>query len=106
MFFSSLSFAHREVDELADIDWDNLRFGIQKTDYMYHMKCCQDGEFCEGDLRPFGNIELSPSAGVLNYGQVCEAMFFYLIRHILFWSLQSFPNISIFPVLKYNISCL
>jgi branched-chain amino acid aminotransferase len=61
--------ASEEVDELADIDWDNLRFAIQKTDYMYHMKCCQDGEFCEGDLRPFGNIELSPSAGVLNYGQ-------------------------------------
>jgi branched-chain amino acid aminotransferase len=61
--------ASEEVDELADIDWDNLGFGIQKTDYMYLMKCGQDGEFCEGDLHPFGNIELSPSACVLNYGQ-------------------------------------
>jgi len=67
--FFPLSLPRREVDELADIDWDNLRFAIQKTDYMYLMKCCQDGEFCEGDLRPFGNIDLSPSAGVLNYGQ-------------------------------------
>lgn len=58
-----------EVDELADMDWDNLEFGIQKTDYMYLMKCGQDGVFSEGDLCPFGNIELSPSAGVLNYGQ-------------------------------------
>jgi len=58
-----------EVDELANIDWDNLGFGIQKTDYMYLTKCGQDGDFSEGSLCPYGNIELSPSAGVLNYGQ-------------------------------------
>uniref|UniRef100_A0A0C9S8Z3 Branched-chain-amino-acid aminotransferase n=1 Tax=Wollemia nobilis TaxID=56998 RepID=A0A0C9S8Z3_9CONI len=58
-----------EADELVDINWDGLGFGILPTDYMYLMKCGKDGEFCEGDLRPFGTIELSPSAGVLNYGQ-------------------------------------
>ncbi|XP_057846150.2 branched-chain-amino-acid aminotransferase 5, chloroplastic [Cryptomeria japonica] len=58
-----------EVDELADIDWDGLGFGIKQTDYMYIMKCGKDGIFFEGDLTPFGTIELSPSAGVLNYGQ-------------------------------------
>lgn len=56
-------------DELGNIDWDDLGFGIKKTDYMYIMKCGQDGVFSGGDLFPFGNIELSPSAGVLNYGQ-------------------------------------
>ncbi|KAL6498174.1 Branched-chain-amino-acid aminotransferase, mitochondrial [Orobanche gracilis] len=57
--------------ELADIDWDGLGFGIMPTDYMYVMKCSQgQGEtFSRGELRRFGNIELSPSAGILNYGQ-------------------------------------
>ncbi|KAK8962968.1 hypothetical protein KSP40_PGU020189 [Platanthera guangdongensis] len=36
---------------------------------MYIMKCSQDDEFSQGQLSRYGNIELSPSAGVLNYGQ-------------------------------------
>ncbi|KAK6151121.1 hypothetical protein DH2020_016053 [Rehmannia glutinosa] len=55
--------------ELADIDWDNLGFGFMPTDYMYTMKCTQGEIFSEGELKRFGNIELSPSAGILNYGQ-------------------------------------
>ncbi|KAL1195051.1 Branched-chain-amino-acid aminotransferase 3 [Cardamine amara subsp. amara] len=58
-----------EVSELADIDWDNIGFGLKPTDYMYVMKCNIDGEFSNGELQRFGNIEVSPSAGVLNYGQ-------------------------------------
>ncbi|XP_055804741.1 branched-chain amino acid aminotransferase 2, chloroplastic-like [Solanum dulcamara] len=55
--------------ELADIDWDNLGFGFMPTDYMYSMKCSQGENFSKGELQRFGNIELSPSAGILNYGQ-------------------------------------
>ncbi|KAL6573079.1 Branched-chain-amino-acid aminotransferase, mitochondrial [Orobanche hederae] len=55
--------------ELADIDWDDLGFGIMPTDHMYVMKCSQGETFSKGGLRRFGNIELSPSAGILNYGQ-------------------------------------
>ncbi|XVF59205.1 hypothetical protein PTKIN_Ptkin07bG0256600 [Pterospermum kingtungense] len=58
-----------EAYELADIEWDNLGFGFLPTDYMYVMKCTQGGNFSKGELQRFGNIELSPSAGVLNYGQ-------------------------------------
>ncbi|XP_010523589.1 PREDICTED: branched-chain-amino-acid aminotransferase 3, chloroplastic-like [Tarenaya hassleriana] len=58
-----------EMSEVADIDWDSIGFGIQPTDYMYIMKCGRDGNFSKGELQRFGNIELSPSAGVLNYGQ-------------------------------------
>ncbi|XP_021866926.1 branched-chain-amino-acid aminotransferase 2, chloroplastic [Spinacia oleracea] len=36
---------------------------------MYMMKCPRDEEFTEGRLIPYGNIELSPGACVLNYGQ-------------------------------------
>ncbi|GER39616.1 branched-chain-amino-acid aminotransferase [Striga asiatica] len=55
--------------ELANIDWDNLGFGIVPTDYMYVMKCSNVEAFSKGELQRFGNIELSPSAGILNYGQ-------------------------------------
>ncbi|KAH9625967.1 hypothetical protein KSS87_022367 [Heliosperma pusillum] len=54
---------------LIDIDWDSIGFGLTPTDYMYVMKCSEDDNFRHGKLNRFGNIELSPSAGVLNYGQ-------------------------------------
>ncbi|XP_037425720.1 branched-chain-amino-acid aminotransferase 2, chloroplastic-like isoform X1 [Triticum dicoccoides] len=54
----------------GDIDWDNLGFGLTPTDYMYVMRCSQEeGGFSRGELARYGNIELSPSSGVLNYGQ-------------------------------------
>lgn len=59
-----------EAAELADVDWDSLGFGFLPTDYMYTMKCPKGGNFSNGELQRFGNIELSPSAGILNYGQV------------------------------------
>eukprot|EP00897_Mesotaenium_endlicherianum_P002412 jgi/Mesen1/2199/ME000152S01282 len=59
----------------SEVDWDNLGFGLRATDYMYVMMCAQDGEWQAGELRPYGNLEMSPSAGVLNYGQgVFEGM--------------------------------
>ncbi|RDX70679.1 Branched-chain-amino-acid aminotransferase 2, chloroplastic, partial [Mucuna pruriens] len=56
-------------DEYADVDWDSLGFGLMPTDYMYITKCCEGQRFGQGQLTRYGNIELSPSAGVLNYGQ-------------------------------------
>ncbi|GAB4852428.1 Branched-chain-amino-acid aminotransferase, mitochondrial [Ancistrocladus abbreviatus] len=56
-------------DEVADIDWDNLGFGLMPTDKMYIMKCSKDENFLDGEIIPYGNIELSPAAAVLNYGQ-------------------------------------
>ncbi|MCE0480752.1 hypothetical protein HAX54_037855 [Datura stramonium] len=56
-------------EESADIDWDNLGFHLMQTDYMYVTKSSEDGIFTQGQLNRFGNIQLSPSAGVLNYGQ-------------------------------------
>ncbi|CAN4092232.1 unnamed protein product [Withania somnifera] len=56
-------------EESADIDWDNLGFKLMQTDYMYVTKSCDDGIFTQGQLNRYGNIQLSPSAGVLNYGQ-------------------------------------
>lgn len=56
-------------NEGADVDWDNLGFGLVPTDYMYTMKCFRDFNFTKGHLSRYGNIELSPSAGIINYGQ-------------------------------------
>ncbi|XP_038718595.1 branched-chain-amino-acid aminotransferase 2, chloroplastic-like [Tripterygium wilfordii] len=57
-------------DGYADVDWDNLGFGLVPTDYMYMMKCSKDDDkFEQGQVCRFRNIELNPAAGVLNYGQ-------------------------------------
>jgi hypothetical protein len=41
---------------------------------MYVMRCSTEdssaGSFSRGELSHYGNVELSPSSGVLNYGQV------------------------------------
>ncbi|KAL6339259.1 hypothetical protein AAG906_024410 [Vitis piasezkii] len=68
-FDAAVSGVYSEVSELADMDWDNLGFGFMPTDYMYVMKCSRGGNFSKGELQRFGNIEMNPSAGVLNYGQ-------------------------------------
>ena len=52
-----------------DIDWDKLTFSLTPTDTMYVSKTTAEDPWMPGDLRPYGNIEISPAAGVLNYGQ-------------------------------------
>ncbi|XP_031481797.1 branched-chain amino acid aminotransferase 2, chloroplastic-like [Nymphaea colorata] len=59
----------RGTSTVPELDWDNLGFGLVPTDYMYIMKCFKDGNFQKGELQKYGNIDLSPSSGVLNYGQ-------------------------------------
>ncbi|CAH2038419.1 unnamed protein product, partial [Thlaspi arvense] len=59
----------REYEEYADVDWDNLGFGLVRTDYMFSTRSCRDGNFEDGCLSRYGNIELNPAAGILNYGQ-------------------------------------
>lgn len=56
-------------DECPDVDWDKLGFGFMPTDYMYITKSSDAGYFEQGQLNRYENIHLSPSAGVLNYGQ-------------------------------------
>ena len=52
-----------------NIDWDKLGFDPIKTRSMYFANCSLNGRWNKGGLVPYGNIELSPAAGVLNYGQ-------------------------------------
>ncbi|GLT96965.1 hypothetical protein SLE2022_145550 [Rubroshorea leprosula] len=66
---SEPSIDKRGKAEYANINWDELRFSLTPTDYMYVMNCFKEENFSKGFLAPFGSIELSPSSGVLNYGQ-------------------------------------
>ncbi|XP_021718456.1 branched-chain amino acid aminotransferase 2, chloroplastic-like [Chenopodium quinoa] len=66
---ATLSDTLSQTSTLADIDWDNLGFGFLPTDYMYVMKCARGESFSKGELKRYGNIEMSPAAGILNYGQ-------------------------------------
>ncbi|KAF0932813.1 hypothetical protein E2562_012145 [Oryza meyeriana var. granulata] len=66
---ASLATNYTETSAVADLDWENLGFGLVQTDFMYIAKCGPDGNFSKGEVVPFGPIKLSPSAGVLNYGQ-------------------------------------
>jgi len=85
-FWLHLTGSSREASELADINWDNLGFGLVPTDYMYMAKCSQNGTFSKGELQRFGPIELSPSSGVLNYGQVWSTydLILVIIKHKFF----------------------
>ena len=53
----------------AQVNWDSLGFDLIKTRSMYSAKCHIGENWSKGSLIPFGNIELSPAAVVLNYGQ-------------------------------------
>ncbi len=55
--------------QLQNINWDELTFSITPTRSMYEAHCEIDGEWDTGKLIPYGNVSLSPAAGVLNYGQ-------------------------------------
>ncbi len=56
------------ASRLHTVDWDNLEFGKYFTD---HMLVCDytDGEWREPKIVPFGDLQLSPVALALHYGQ-------------------------------------
>lgn len=61
----------RETEErYAKMDWDKLGYDVIPTDYMYIMKSNPDGFFSDGELVPFGTIQINVNSAVLNYGQV------------------------------------
>ena len=57
------------------IDWDGLGFEALPTRSMWKGECSTGEEWTDGNLVPYGEINLSPAACVLNYGQgVFEGM--------------------------------
>ena len=51
------------------IDWDSLGFDALETKSMFKATCKMGESWSGGELVPYGTIQLSPAAGVLNYGQ-------------------------------------
>lgn len=60
--------------KIDSVDFESLTFGSIFTDHM--LECdFENGEWGDPTVRPYGNIELSPSARVFHYGQaVFEGM--------------------------------
>ena len=58
-----------DIEILQDIDWDNLTFSLSPTRSMYIAEQRDNKAWKRGKLVPFGNVSISPAAGVLNYGQ-------------------------------------
>ena len=56
--------------EKKNIDWPNLGFGYQKTDFRY-VSNYTDGAWDEGTLTEDDMITMSECAGVLQYAQTC-----------------------------------
>ncbi|KAH1049916.1 hypothetical protein AAZX31_08G061500 [Glycine max] len=56
-------------DSYNKMDWDKLGFQVIPTDFMYIMKSNEEGTFSNGDLVPFGTVQIEPHSTVLNYGQ-------------------------------------
>ncbi|KAI4342046.1 hypothetical protein MLD38_026708 [Melastoma candidum] len=53
----------------ANVNWDELGFGLNPAEYMFIAKSSADGDFSGGKITPYGPISLDPAAGILNYGQ-------------------------------------
>ena len=56
--------------EKKDIDWSNLSFGYQETDYSF-VSNYKDGKWDEGQLTKDHTITLNECAGVFQYAQTC-----------------------------------
>ncbi|MBT4058892.1 MAG: branched-chain amino acid aminotransferase [Euryarchaeota archaeon] len=57
------------MSEEGLIDWDSMTFSFTPTDVMYRATCNQGDAWQPGEMEPYGDITISPAAGVLNYGQ-------------------------------------
>jgi len=58
-----------QQDEQPPCDWDKLGFALTTTDTMYIAQLQEGDSWAPGELQPYGDIKMSPAAGVLNYGQ-------------------------------------
>lgn len=57
-----------EKSSIDAVNFENLSFGKIFTDHMFISKY-KNGEWSAGEIKPYENISISPSARVLHYGQ-------------------------------------
>ena len=64
----------RSESKLPSIDFNQLRFGDTFSDHQFEQKY-KSGEWLQGEIMPYGPIQLDPALSVLHYGQaVFEGM--------------------------------
>ena len=68
-------------EKYANFNWDELGFGLVETDYMYIMNCPHGESFSQGTVTRYGNFEISPAAGIINYGQVFMQIYIHTHTH-------------------------
>ena len=51
---------------------------------MYIAKCKKEGEWQKGEVLPYGDLQLSPASGILNYAQMRRMGHHDVIQGILY----------------------
>ena len=70
----SIPIKHIEKSRIGEVDFNHLIFGNDFTDYMFECDF-KSGSWSNPNIRPFGNLSISPAAKVFHYGQaVFEGM--------------------------------
>ena len=54
--------------KIGNVDFENLEFGKIFTDHIFVSKY-SNGQWSEGEIMPYGDFLISPSARVFHYGQ-------------------------------------
>lgn len=63
-----------EQSKIATTDFNTLRFGDTFSDHMFEIRY-KDGTWFQGEIKPYGPIQIDPAFSVLHYGQaVFEGM--------------------------------
>ena len=57
-----------EVSRVSSVDFNNIPFGKIFSDHMF-MVDYKDGKWQQPQIRPYGNLEMSPAISGLHYGQ-------------------------------------
>jgi branched-chain amino acid aminotransferase len=59
---------HTKQSHLSAVDWENLPFGKIFADHMFVMEYA-NGEWQQGEILPFGPIDMHPAMSAIHYGQ-------------------------------------
>jgi branched-chain amino acid aminotransferase len=85
---------------MKQINWDTLGFSILPAEKMFVSEY-KGGKWDDGKIMDYGNIELQPAAGVLNYGQgIFEGMKASRIRDNRILMFQPYANAK-----RFNTGC-
>ena len=63
-----IKISQTEATRVAGVDFNNIPFGKVFSDHMF-LADFKDGEWINPEIKPFGNLSLSPAISALHYGQ-------------------------------------